>query len=689
MKLWEKVNNVTGNGTKARFLVEYINAGAKFILASLPEKFLWTIASETEVYGWKSTDTDVGAENMSLGEGSSIAYDKILAVYRYDGATTTSVTVGTPSVTTDYYRGKKRVAAEAPDKNIHIFDEDSSLLTATEMFPKFYKISGKIYIKPDPDYNATGDTQTYTPLGGSSTTVASKAGDKGVIVYSAPPIIDENTDTWILTEYENIAIFYAGSLDFFRLSSVYRDLCKTQVDEVVGSILTSYRDAIPQFTPLPSEPSGTLTFTVNTDLPSGMTITKALPTFSFTDSLPLDIGIASSLPTGLSLTLSLPTMDGIVSALPSGLNISSSLPSDFNIVEPNPSSFVSPSSVDAFNSITHTSSYIKVDDALLKAEQLVDGSVTTNNAQEWLDDEDSEMAASVAGIAGVEIQRAQSEIQKERNKLEQFSASVSHNVNKYQNDIAKFSAEVTKEQQRVRSGLEKYAQNVAKEDSRIKSQLSKYTQEVQKESQRIQSDLAKYQRDVEKSVQKYQADTAKYQQEIAKEGARAGIDVTNYNAELTKEKTRVEMSLAKWQASLGKTVQAFTLDLQVYQAEVQKEGQRISSDVAKYQAEVQKASKDMEKLSQQFTLDMQKYTALINGYSAKFQSDMAEAGAFIQEAGLKLQAAQIYTAKSAASLQTSSQYYQMATAELSGITGAITAPQQQQISQRQEQGAAT
>ena len=69
MKLWEKVNNVTGNGTKARFLVEYINAGAKFILASIAEKFLWTIASEYNVYGFD----DVGTSQICLG--STIAYD--------------------------------------------------------------------------------------------------------------------------------------------------------------------------------------------------------------------------------------------------------------------------------------------------------------------------------------------------------------------------------------------------------------------------------------------------------------------------------------------------------------------------------------------------------------------------------------------------------------------------------------
>ena len=111
-------------------MIEYINAGAKFILSALPEKFLWTVATETEINGWDADDTD----NSNIGAGSAIAFDKILAVYRFDN-------------------GKKRVAAEAPDKSIHIFDEAGSLLQATEMFPKFYKLGGKIFIKPDPDWN--------------------------------------------------------------------------------------------------------------------------------------------------------------------------------------------------------------------------------------------------------------------------------------------------------------------------------------------------------------------------------------------------------------------------------------------------------------------------------------------------------------------------------------------------------
>jgi Skp family chaperone for outer membrane proteins len=559
MKIWEKINNITGNDSKSRYLVPYINAGSKFLLSALPEKFLWTIASESEITGW---DTDGVSQ---IGSGSSIAYDKVLAVYRLDG-------------------GKKRVCAEAPDKNIHIFDEASSLLKATKMFPKFYKLSGKIYIKPDPDYNnQTGDNdESYTELGASSaTTVSAGAGDKGVIVYSAPPIVDENTDSWILAEYENIVLFYAASLDHFRLASVYRDLCKAQIDAVA---------------------SGVLTFSISSTLPLTMNLTTSLPTFSFTSPLPTDISISSSLPSGLNVATSLPSIPVI----------STNLPSDFSTdIE----------DIDTIQELAHSFDIPSINDALIKAQQLIDGSVTTNNAQEWLDDEDSEMTAATIGVANAEISRAQSTLQREQGRLEEFSSKVNQKLSKYQNDVGNYSAK------------------------------------VQKEATRMSSQLGKLQREVEKKVQIFSSQVSKYQAEIAKESARTNIDVANYSTELGKEKTRVEFALAKWQADLAKSVQDYTLILQAYQAEVQKEIQRINGDITKYQAEISKSSKDLEKQVQQFTLD--------------------------------IQAAGVYTTKSQHSIQTSGMFYQRAINELSAITGAITAPEQQQSSQRAEQGAST
>ena len=117
MKLWEKVNNVTGNASKARFLVENINIASKWLVNSLPERFLWSVATDTSadsnqegLAGW---DSDGAGK---FGTGSSIAFDRILGVYRLDDS-------------------KKRLCSEVKDAMAYAFDEASSLMGATNMFP--------------------------------------------------------------------------------------------------------------------------------------------------------------------------------------------------------------------------------------------------------------------------------------------------------------------------------------------------------------------------------------------------------------------------------------------------------------------------------------------------------------------------------------------------------------------------
>lgn len=256
MKIWEKVNNLTGYDSKSRVLVELLNQSAKFLVSSLPEKFLWSIASEETIEGW---DTD---GNKKIGNGSGTAYDKVIAIYRFEGS-------------------KKRVASEVPDGGAYSFDEKSSLLRSTKMFPKYYRLADKIYIKPDPDYNShnlsdntcdltsgsasvtmdstsslsvgmpisgnivpagttvssiesstsftmsanatqTGSNVTltfgksYTDIDDSTVKVLYGGGDKGVIIYAVPPVINENTSEWALVEFEHVAILYTASSDAKR-----------------------------------------------------------------------------------------------------------------------------------------------------------------------------------------------------------------------------------------------------------------------------------------------------------------------------------------------------------------------------------------------------------------------------------------------------------------------------------------
>jgi len=579
MKLWEKVNNITGNDTKARYLVEYINAGAKFIVASLPEKFLWTIASEVEVTGWNSSGTDI------LGNGSSLAYDKILAVYRLDS-------------------GKKRVAVEAPDNSIHIFDEADSLLTATEMFPKYYKLSGKIYIKPDPDYNSSGANKTYTPLGGSSTTVNAGTGDKGVIVYSAPPIIDENTDDWILTEYENIAILYASSLDYMRLASYYRGLCKTEIDKIFATTLESFSNTLPSNYPV---------FNFSKNVPNNFNITKEIPNFIFNGTLPSNISLSSSLPSDISVSRALPSNLSLTKDLPSNFSTSSSLPvydSESIVVN------LSNSLGDVSNAESILESGFTSGDTSAKV---------SKSAIHWLEDEDPEMAKATTEITEMELGIAKGRLDVERTNIESFAQKVNQNTSVFNGNLTKYAQESRTESERISSGVANYQAEIQKETQRINSDLAKYTNELQKEVQRIQTDIAK--------------------------SANKNIDTQNFSAKLNEAMQRFQSDIAK------------------YQSEIQKEGQRVQIDLQNYSAKLNEANI--------------RYQADSN----VFQLKIAKANTKLQESGIRLNTASAYTQKSRDSIQTSQLFFQRAIGELQAITGAIVAPEQQQQSQRREQGA--
>ena len=725
MKIWEKVNNITGNSSKARFLIEYINAGAKFILSASPEKFLWTIASESEVDGFDST----GASQ--IGTGSSIAYDKVLAVYRYDS-------------------GKKRVCAEAPDSNIHIFDEAGSLLRATEMFPKFYKLGGKIYIKPDPDYNAhkgVGNEyqHTYTDLDGNSVAVNSEEGDKGVIVYSAPPVVDENTDSWILAEYENIAVFYAASLDHMRLAATYRDLCKTEIDKIFSTTIITFNNNMPG------------SFLISTNLPSSFSLNKSIPSFNFVGSLPSGISLTKSLPNGMVMSESLPSDIDISGAtlpsfsftdvlpvgisvstsLPDGLSVNSSLPSGIVVSTAIPSIF-SPSkdltsvsydttqTLPTYSLPVLTTNLTTYNTDVNNAESILEGALastdgtpkTPKSALYWLEDEDSEMSRATSEVVQTEIGISNARLAGEKHKIDEFSNKVSSITNEFNGNLQKYAQDFAQASSSVRAGVEMQNSDVQREQNRISSEVAKYSAEVQKEGSRFSSDISKYQSELSKEQQRiasqinifkseldresqrYNADLQKYGQSLQKQTSQFQSDLAKYTTLVDKEIKRFNTEVSAYQAELAKESASKGFDVSLYEKELQKEVQRISTEISVFQSDLAKASQKFESDSTAFNLEVQKesariqselgkYGAEVSKEGARFQSDLAKAKASLDEAAIRLQSSGAYTQKSQASIQTSQLYYQRALSELQGITGAMTAPEQQQQSQRREQGAST
>jgi hypothetical protein len=706
MKLWEKVNIITGQSSKSRNLVPIINAGAKFVVSSLPEKFLWSIASETEVNGWAGS----AAASASISEGSGIAYDKILAVYRQDGTDSNG-------------NAKKRIAEEVSDKGIHIFDESSSLLKPTKMFPKFYKLSGKIYIKPAPDYNASSSTQSYTPVGGSSTNVTTLNGDKGVIVYAAPPETDENTDAWVLVEYENIVLYYAASLDMKRLCQSYRDTIATHLTTVTGTYLVNFESNIPTFSvsvppsdpTLPSLSGSAINITMDTIPDYVVQTMTTIPSFPSIESLREEVmetmpSVTPSLtvsdyPSGMTGFPEAPILP-VLTDMPSISNyptltmptvpasgvISYTSPTDVLVTD----FTVTGAPLPDFSLPQFTFDWTNVDDALTKAQNLIDtddsvggddSGAAFDSAQEWLEDEDPEMVTSVLNTAAQEVSRAQASISKEQRKLEEYSQKSDAEMSRYQNVLTKYRAVVEKTTSELNNKIQGFNSRVQNEQMNMQSKVEQYQRDTEKYNTEVQAKVSEFERVANAKVQEF---TSKSTSKINEFSALATSRVQEYSEEATSvinkfqaeasshtakytaiEQVRMAEYSAKVQEKLGTYTQKATqaigqfrekanaaisewreksnVYIQEYSAKVQEAVQKYQSKsgtaVSKFNAELQEAVQEEQRKTAEFNA---KTNQVVQDYGAKIQKYTAIVGEETQKFNGSLQKSAQFLSEAAA-----------------------------------------
>jgi hypothetical protein len=730
IKLWEKVNSITGQSSKSRKLLPSLEAGARFLVASLPEKFLWSIASTIEVDGWSSTqtasvtascgttsdsptvtlssttglqvgmlvtgtgiptgttissisvDTSLGLSKDAtssatstltfkhiLNEGSGVAYDKILSVYREDGHDSNGNRV-------------KRIAEEVSDKGVHIFDETSSLLRPTKMFPKFYKLAGKIYIKPAPDYNDSTTSQSYTKIGASSSTsITAGTGDKGVIVYAAPPTIDENTEQWILAEYENVALYYACSLDMKRLCQSYRDTITTHLSTITGTYLVNFEAS------LPTTSQTRMVAPESLDLPtlSGTAINitmDSIPDYVEQTMTSLPTVTASLVVGGYPVPPDMPTLT--MPTLVTAPNITYVSPSDITLSD---TFTISGVALPDFSLPQHTFDWTSVDDALSKAQNLIDtdtsvgGDVPTSatdfdSAQEWLEQEDPEMVTTVLNTAAQEVSRAQASMGKEQRKLEEYSQKSDAEMSRYQNQLAKYRAVVEKTSAELQNKVQSYSASVQNQQMVFQSQVDKY-----------EKDLARYQADVAQRIQEFQQKAEVKVQEFSAVGAG---QVGKYSAV---EKSRME-----------EFSQKANIYIQEYSSKVQEAVQKYQGKsgtvIAKFNALLQESLNEEQRKTQEFSAKsnqviqdygskLQRFNAEIGQEAQIFGGNMQRAGQYLSEAGALTGVINQLNTQCQMAQQDSQDYYQRSIGELKAITGMLTAAPQQQQEQRKEQGSAT
>ena len=500
--LCSKVNNITGQNTRNTVLFPFINNAAKWLMNSLPEKFLWSVATTTEddtlqngLVGREPVDS---TNTTTIGDGSGIAYDKILAVWRYE----TTYSSGTSNGGTVGKR-VKRPCLEIPDSLLYATDEPNSIHYPTKMFPKFYKLAGKIYIKPDPDY-ANGSTLTYTDPAGPSVTVTEGRGDKGVVVYAAPPVIDESTTSWELAEWDNVVLMYAASQDMLRVGNTQLEKI-TNVDtgdlKLISDSITSYINAVPTYV-APNAP--TLATLSASDFPSPPAEPN-VPVYTYENPS----------------TATLPSeLESITSTLPIFVPPSFSL--DFGTFDTELTK-----AKDFMNKGLTTD-----EDQGSSLDRAADSSAVLSIGYDlW--NEDVEVVQAKLGAMSSNIQVATQELQKQQAKMSEYQANVQKEGQRVQAELANYSAELGKVVQNAQTKVTTYTTEQRDKQSDLQAQteeyggiLAKYNADLQSYSAQVTKVINEYQTKTQFQLQEYtsaiQAETARVQSQI--ETARKHIE---------------------------------------------------------------------------------------------------------------------------------------------------------------------
>ncbi len=225
-----------------------------------------------KVSGKADTNISWNALALKTTGGSSIALEDV----KITNPIVASLNDATISIT-----GANSVTSEDAIRLIVTQSATStSLYKATELFPAYYVMANKVYIKPDPTASAVGYVTYVSPLTFTN-------GDSSEMTVSG---------------VKTIILDYAIHQDYAHLAGVWRDLAQTELAKVTTATtgyLALFNAALPTWSDVTAPTMPTLTIEPMTTLPT-LTLSNASdswPTFSETITLPeLVLPVMTALP---------------------------------------------------------------------------------------------------------------------------------------------------------------------------------------------------------------------------------------------------------------------------------------------------------------------------------------------------------------------------------------------------------
>ena len=407
-------------------VLDSLTAGARFVMATAPKQFLYSYA-----------------EAFSVEDANGYAYedDTVLTVER-DGS------VATPIENARFYAENVTGA--------------SSLYAKSKLFPGFYILRGKIYVKPDP---ASGEAATFSRV-------------------KVPTIISGTVNVFGILE--EAVIQYACALDLSSLANIFRDSAITELETITSSgYLADFEGAVPSYTSIPS-PSLPSTPSIGT-LPTAPS-EPVLPSYPDDVTLPT-IPTApdmSVFPSGVSL----PTVE-LENPLPVIPSSSLAVPA-FTFVEPTASldydtmdSNIASDDVEVAQTVSQKLSA-----------QINELQAKTQIQQTSIEEQVKEYQATVSRFSA----EWQSYQQESASLLQDFSTRVQNYSSEAQSLLGEYSADVQKISSKIQSDLNKYSSEVQAYSSEAQALVSDYGARTGAVTAESQTKIAKYGTDVQKYV---------------------------------------------------------------------------------------------------------------------------------------------------------------------------------------------
>lgn len=414
--------------------------------------------------------------------------------------------------------------------------------------------------------------------------------------------------------------------------------------ELLRKFLSSKNDSLPADMSIPSTPSSASVATVTVgSLGSAPTYTKTNLSLTNAPSIS-SLSVSASVPSVINLTTvvyvdpaagdaTAGTVGGVTTASVGDANVTtnnsaiSALPAyappslnltgapGINSLTVNESAPNSPSVSDITvgsmgSAPAYTPPSLTLNYGTLDAADTSGGTETALGVDDFIYDEDPEMAEIVLAKQQQLIVKYQADIE---NQIAEFN----ENMAAYQANVQKVLAQAEQEQSESVQGIQKYQSDLESYQITVNKKVQEYQVNTQKEldlwQTKRQTEIAKYQADIQNQANEYQEKLGNYQVEVQEELAKQNVALEKVMADAT-----IAAQKAQADAAAATDVSKFNKqkDLQISMETKARDMEAIIADnsakVADYQARVQSYGSQVGEQIQEYNANLEKELSLFN-----------------------------------------------------------------------------